>query len=184
MEENNSKQIFVIMCGLSGSGKSHVAKDYADTYGGVVVSSDAIRKELFGDESCQDNPGAVFNEFYKRIREYLKSGCSVIADATNLTIKERKSVLNNARGISCKKVVHIVAKSIERCVLDNEKRDRIVPNEVIFKQACRFQIPFYEEGFDEIVVQPVDNNIRTTPLSELIIKMNTFNQKTHIMMRL
>lgn len=41
-----------IMCGLSGSGKSTIAKDLAIKHNAEIVSSDAIREELFG--SCQD----------------------------------------------------------------------------------------------------------------------------------
>lgn len=55
------------MCGLSGSGKSSIAKDLAVKYHAEIVSSDAIREELFGSCQNQSDNEKVFNIFNKRI---------------------------------------------------------------------------------------------------------------------
>ena len=49
-----------LMIGCPGSGKSTIAKKMAQNTGAVIVSTDAIRGELFGDENCQMNPRLVF----------------------------------------------------------------------------------------------------------------------------
>lgn len=70
-----------ILVGLAASGKSTVASKM-EQKGAIVVSSDAIRKELFGDESVQSNPTKVFQIFNERIINALRRGDEwVVADA-------------------------------------------------------------------------------------------------------
>jgi hypothetical protein len=68
----------------------------------------------------------------------------------------------------------------EACITRDCGREHEVGEDVIVKQLMRFQIPFYEEGFDDIVV------VRTMPqsyntngwLEDLEDKMEDFDQKT------
>lgn len=46
---------FYMLIGLPGSGKSEIARQLADG-NTIVLSSDAIRKEFYGDETIQDDP--------------------------------------------------------------------------------------------------------------------------------
>ena len=71
------------MVGLPYSGKSYFVNKYKaenDEY----ISSDDIRKELYGDESDQTNPNKVFEIMYKRTCKALSENKSVWYDATNL----------------------------------------------------------------------------------------------------
>ena len=81
-------QEFVMLVGLPASGKSTVANEYMGK-GYLIFSSDAIRKELFGDENDQTDNNLVFNTLHNRIRTAMKDGFSVVYDAT----KDRKSVV-------------------------------------------------------------------------------------------
>ena len=68
-----------MLCGISGSGKSSwLAPDNC-----IKISSDALRLEMFGDETDQTHNSEVFNELHNRVRENLKNGKNVIYDATN-----------------------------------------------------------------------------------------------------
>lgn len=78
----------VILVGPSGAGKSTLATKYFDSR--EIVSSDAIRHELMGDFTRQDNNDAVFEEFYNRIFWRLKNGQRAVADATHLRASERR----------------------------------------------------------------------------------------------
>lgn len=93
-----------IMCGLSGSGKSSIAKDLAVKYHAEIVSSDAIREELFGSCQNQSDNEKVFNIFNKRIRESLNKNKNVIADATNITIKSRRAIVEYVRKLDVEKI--------------------------------------------------------------------------------
>lgn len=138
-----------VLCGLSGSGKSHYIhannKDNA-----VVIATDNIREELCGSVEDQSRNGEVFQEFHKRIRQHLKDGHDVFAEATNITMKSRRSILNTIKGIDCKKICVVIVKPIDECRKDNIGREHPVPDYVIEKQARKFQIPFLEEGWDKI----------------------------------
>lgn len=57
---NKEMPTFVLMVGLPASGKSTYAQELAEEMRAVICSSDAIRKELFGDENSQDNNEEVF----------------------------------------------------------------------------------------------------------------------------
>lgn len=153
-----NKPKLIIMVGISGAGKSSVAESISynlRTYGRdcVTVSSDSIRGEICdGGVQDQSKNAEVFQIFHSRIQEHLKSGLDVIADATNITMKSRRAIINAVKGIDCHITAFVVAKQIEDCLEDNLERQYPVPHHVILKQAGRFQVPFYEEGFDDIVL--------------------------------
>ena len=66
--------------GLPGSGKSTIA---AAQKGVTIISSDAIRNELYGDENILGKHNEVFELMLRRTREALLKGESVCYDATN-----------------------------------------------------------------------------------------------------
>ena len=91
---NNKVPTFVMMVGLPASGKSTYVKELAEEMRAVICSSDAIRKELCGDENSQDNNEEVFKLLHSRIKECLKKGVNVIYDATNINSKRRRAFLS------------------------------------------------------------------------------------------
>jgi len=142
-----------IMVGLSASGESSVAHEIAAREDAVIVSSDAIRGELSGGNCAdQSRTNEVFRIFNERIRDGLSAGRTVIADATELTMKARRSLLGGVGGLAQTVHVCIVVKNLEECIRDNKLREFAVPEKVIRHQVEGFQIPFYEEGFDEIMI--------------------------------
>lgn len=146
---------FVMLVGPAGSGKSTVAKEMLSEDNFVIVSSDSVREELFGDESIQGDPSHIFDICKERCVENLSNGNNVILDATNLARKKRKSFLNDIKNkvrtpFRCQCV--IVAITFEDCLKQNSQRDRKVPEFVIRKHFNQFQMPLYSEGWDEISI--------------------------------
>ena len=174
-----NKPKLYIMIGISASGKSTIAKQIAERDNCIIVSSDAIRGEICeGGVSDQSKNEEVFRIFHRRIKENLLKGNNVIADATNITIKSRKAIFNAVRNIDCYKVGYLVVKSIEDCIKDNKNSDRVaVPDEVITKQIRGFQICFYEEGFDKIIIHDFKYTIASDFIPNLLEKMRDFDQK-------
>ena len=139
-----------ILVGISGSGKSTIAKEMlGDT--AVIVSTDKIREEVNGSEADQSNAELVFELFHSRIRGALEEGKDVIADATHIGPRARAGTLQAAAGLSCKKIALVVDTPLEQCLRQNQIRDRHVPEEVIRRQAEHFVKPSPAEGFDEII---------------------------------
>ena len=95
----NKIPVLHVMVGISGSGKSTIAKEIANEENAVIVSSDSLRKELLGDENRQDANELVFNEYHKRIKNNLIKGKSVIADAINLTMKSRRALFADLKNV-------------------------------------------------------------------------------------
>ena len=83
------------MVGITGAGKSTIAAQIAASTGALIVSSDAIRGEIYGDENCQTDPGKIFNIVHQRIHKALVEGKDVIMDATNLSCKRRMTFLRD-----------------------------------------------------------------------------------------
>lgn len=144
----------ILLVGIPGSGKTTYANDYIEQNSNTIhLSSDAIRKELYGDENIQGNPGDVFSLMQKRAIEALNNGNDVIYDATNITRKDRAGII----GV-CPKFVkiecHIIWAPIEVCIERDSKRERTVGKEVIDRMLKRFQAPWYDENIDNLCVIP------------------------------
>ena len=142
----------ILLCGIPGSGKTFYAERIKDSYSYIVhLSSDTIRKELYGDESIQGNPSEVFSLMQNRAIEFLNNGYDVIYDATNITRKDRASIIAKCPKFSQIKC-HIIWAPIEICIERDAARERTVGKEVIDRMLKRFQAPYYDEGIDEIEV--------------------------------
>ena len=144
------KPVFLMVVGLPGSGKSTYIEKYYSNY--HVHSSDAIREELSGDVNNQDINKQVFNTLHKRVKEDLVAGYSVVYDATNISWKRRKAFLQELKNINCHKECVLMATPFELCVQRNNERYRVVPYFVIERMYKNFDIPWYNEGWDSIVI--------------------------------
>lgn len=143
---------FIMLIGIPGSGKTTYAKNYIEkNINTIHLSSDLIRKELWGDEATQGDNNEVFTLMQNRAIEALNNGQNVIYDATNVTRKDRSGIIS-----LCPKFVkieaHIVWAPIETCIERDADRERTVGKAVIDKMLKRFQPPFYDEGFAEIKI--------------------------------
>ncbi len=146
----------ILLVGIPGSGKSTYAQNKTKYDSNIVwLSSDAIRERLYGDASCQDNPGKVFEIMQKETVQALEKGFDVIYDATNITRKARAGILNIVPKYVQKYCVVIWAP-INICIERDKARERTVSKEVIDKMLKRFEAPFYDEGFDTIMVHVSD----------------------------
>lgn len=146
----------VVMVGLSGSGKSTFAQKLKEVYETalkkpvVIVSSDAIRAELFGNETDQTANEKVFAEVRKRVNNNIYKR-NVIVDATNISLKSRRSILDVVNNVpNCIKIAYVMTTPVAFCKKQNRFRDRVVPDYVIDRQSKAFEIPFFEEGFNEV----------------------------------
>ena len=146
---------FIMVVGLPGSGKSTYIEKYFSSYN--VHSSDAIREELSGDVNNQDINKKVFDTLHKRVKTDLAAGKSVVYDATNISWKRRKAFLQELRGLKCHKECILLATPFDLCVQRNNTRDRVVPYFVIERMYKNFDIPWYNEGWDSIVIAYADS---------------------------
>ena len=155
-----------VMCGLQCSGKSTKAKElkkmldeYGDSdYKTVILSSDEIRKEH--PEIANDN-NKVFSKLYADMNYFLRFGDNVIIDATNITNKSRRQIFSNLRE-DCVKCCWIMNTNYDVCLERLRERNKQedshkVPEDVLYKYYKSFEVPFYEEGWDNIYIYNTSN---------------------------
>lgn len=140
------KVIFTV--GLPGSGKSTFVKQLAISENAVILSSDAIRQELFGDATKQKSR-VVFRTLYERLNNLVAKGFSVIVDATNIERDRRVFALRKLPS-NIKKECYYFDTSYSICVARNQQRKRHVPLLVMEKMRKHLEFPTVGEGFDVV----------------------------------
>lgn len=183
----NKELKFIMLCGLSGSGKSAYAKKISRKFNAVHIASDNIRQAVYGDQRIQDNPSFVFETCQKAAIVNLNNGRSVVFDATNLRFKNRINILDavkkEVKDVNVTYECHVIVKPIHKCYDDDLDREYNVGKNVIDKQVRQFQIPFYEEGWDDIKLIGENNadfsfsNMENT-MSKLRVMGRGFDQHT------
>ena len=148
---------FYMMVGVPGSGKSFIANQILK---GTVVSSDAIRAELFGSEDDQNHNNEVFNELHKRVHALLAEGKDVIYDATNLSRKRRKNFIKELPA-DVEKIAVVAATELDIILKQNSERTRVVPEEVIMRMFKQMTLPRHDEGWDKISMLAHPSNKKT-----------------------
>lgn len=141
---------FYMLIGIQGSGKSTYVSDSG--INAVHLSSDALRKEFYGDETVQDNPAFIFEEMKRRTVAHLLAGNDVMYDATNVNAKKRRVLLSylKAQVKDLETNALYLYTDFEECVRRNNSRDRVVPYEVLKRTYKALQVPTYSEGWDNI----------------------------------
>lgn len=170
-----------MLIGLPGSGKSTFARNRVKFYDNkwretelVIVSSDSIREELYGTRSCQKDPTRIFEIARERVIDSLEQGYDVIFDATNITRKNRISFLNKIPAYT-EKFAQICWAPISTCIERDLKREFSVKANIIWKMAYKFQMPFYDEGFDHICISYPEDFNRKTYIEEDILNPSNIN---------
>lgn len=131
----------MVAVGLPGSGKS----TYLAKLGAPTISSDAIRRQLTGDEGDQSANARVF-----AIMRTLLAGDRplIYIDATNLTRRDRRQWFK--AGCEMEAIYFDVPLAV--CKARNAARERVVPEPVLDLMAARLVPPSREEGFSRVEV--------------------------------
>lgn len=145
----------IVLVGCSGCGKSTFADKYlSENPDTKYLSSDKLRGALGKDENDQTVTHLVFPIIKRNTEEYLKSGKSVLIDATSLNPKERKDYLNIAKKLDVDAIAYVFERSKAQLIANQQKRGegggRVVPEFVIDKMLQKYVRPTTAEGFKEI----------------------------------
>ena len=140
----------IMMIGLPASGKSTYARELCIKENAILISSDDMRQELYGDIDNQDDKSNLFQEIHRRIKNNLKQGNNVVYDATNISWKKRRQLLWDIKKINVIKECYFMATPYEICLKQNENRERKIPKHVIKRMYENIYIPQYYEGWNKI----------------------------------
>ena len=156
MDNPSISPILIVMIGPPGCGKSTLARAWqAAAPDRAIVSTDAIRAQLFGDAAIQGDWGAIWQEVCRQWAEAIAAGVDVLYDATNADRSQRQRVLHQAQAMGFRAIVAWwVQTPVAQCHRWNGQRDRQVPPEVIDRMAAQIDRspPSLDEGFDRVEV--------------------------------
>ncbi len=147
--ENKKQSTIYYMIGIPASGKSTYAEKLRGEKKIPSLSSDAIRKELTGNEADVDTVAheEIFRELQKRAFQLVRAGKDFIWDATGIDPKYRRVDLEvfKKHGAIIEGVLFVTPKEV--ALERNLKRQRTVPLEII------------ESMYDFIVKDPIDTEL-------------------------
>lgn len=167
----------IAMCGLQCSGKSTESERLAKEYNATIISSDQLRKE-----HPDWNNDTVFKTLYARMNNLLSLNTNVILDATNITIKSRRQIFLNLK-VDCEKICYVMNTPYNECLKRLRIRNQLpechfVPEDVLEKYYQSFEIPFYEEGWNKILIHNhIDASEGEDNLKRLHAACQGFNQQ-------
>lgn len=109
LESKKKKPILFITSGLTGTGKTTIARKFSIDYNANVISTDMIRKEIAGIDKFErhhddyntglyspDKMMQTYEKIFEKAENLLKKGTNVILDGTFKTQKLRKKALDIA----------------------------------------------------------------------------------------
>ena len=161
-----------LLIGPPASGKTTLAGVLAQLTGAVVLSTDVIRAELFGDAAVQGPWQAIEALLHQRIREAVAAGTPVILDATHARRPWRLAI---TQALTLPAPVEWIGwwlyTPLATCLQWNQTRQRLVPEPVIREMAAALADPAFEpsraEGFAAVVaVVPTDGRELETLLRD------------------
>jgi predicted kinase len=144
-----SKGIVVLAVGLPGSGKSSWFKRHNIT----PLSSDVLRSMLFDDPAEQRFQDLVFSNLRSMLKARLIARRPTnYVDATNLTPHERNNWVKLAKDFGYEAQAVFFDVPLEVCIERHNRRDRVVPEDVMRKMSAKLKAPTFDEGFAKITV--------------------------------
>lgn len=145
----------VVLIGAAGSGKSTLAARLfaADE----IVSSDALRAVVSGDEADQNVSGIAFRILHRTVAKRLAAGRFTVVDATNVVTSVRRPLIARARAAGLPVTAIVLDLDPDHVRRQNAGRTRIVGPDVVDRHlaAVRSTVDSGRlalEGVDRIVV--------------------------------
>jgi predicted kinase len=143
------KGVVVLAIGLPGSGKSSWFKRHNIT----PLSSDLLRALLFDDATEQRFQDLVFSNLRSMLKARLIARRPInYVDATNLTPHERQSWIKLAKDYGYEVQAVFFDVPVEVCLERNQRRERVVAEDVMRRMSGKLRPPTFEEGFGKITV--------------------------------
>jgi protein phosphatase len=145
----------VLLVGAAGSGKSTLAARLFAA--NEIVSSDALRAVVAGDEADQRASAVAFRILHRTLDRRLPSGLLTVVDATNTVAAHRRPLVRRAiiAGFPLVAIVLDLPRDVVHA--QNAGRGRIVDADVVDRHLASIRAMvdgrhLQLEGFDPVVV--------------------------------
>jgi len=145
-----------LLIGAPASGKTTLAAVLAKLTGAVVLSTDVVRAEMFGDAAVQGPWRDIEALLHQRIRQSVAAGVPVIVDATHARRPWRLAI---TQALALPDPVEWIGwwlyTPLATCLQWNQTRQRLVPEAVIREMDAALADPVFgpnrAEGFAALV---------------------------------
>lgn len=166
----------VVLVGAAGSGKSTFAARHFDA--DEILSSDAFRAAIAGDERDQRATGAAFRAMDRALERRLVAGQLTVIDATNVASRDRRGWVRAARRHALPLVAIVLDLPAPTVLAQGAGRGQVVGPDVVGRHLARLRRTvdldeLRNEGFDLVItlrssadVQTLDMERRSTHPSE------------------
>jgi len=171
-------RFLVILHGLSGSGKSHLARRLADESGALCLRSDVERKRLFGnaqDRYSEQANTKTYAHLHQLAEAALHAGYPVIIDAAYLKRSERaaaRQIAENAavpwRVLACEAPLSLIKQRISQ-----RQQTGVDPSEANWQVVCAQQ-SFIEPLVDDEIALRADTRQSTGQLLDVLRRSLNF----------
>lgn len=154
----------VVLIAAAGAGKSTFAARHFDPV--EILSSDAFRARIAGDEADQRATRAAFRQLHRALERRLAERRLTVIDATNVERSARVALLGRAAAVGLPALAIVLDFPPPTVLARNASRSaRVVDERVVLRHLARLREtldrpgpPFDGEGFGRVVVlrDPLD----------------------------
>jgi len=124
----------VVLMGAAGSGKStFAARHFAPD---EVLSSDAFRALIAGDEADQRATVPAFAALHRALEHRLGAGLLTVVDATNVTAHARVQLTRRARAAGVPAIALVLDLPLDVVLARNAARTRVVPEDAVRRHVA------------------------------------------------
>jgi protein phosphatase len=135
----------VVLVGAAGSGKSTFAAHHFAA--GEVLSSDAYRALLSGDEADQRRTRTAFSILHREVVRRLTAGKLVVVDATNVEHHARRALLERVHAAGVPAIAIVLALPPGVVHARNAARtERVVDSAVVERHLARLAVALGDGG--------------------------------------
>jgi len=148
----------IVLVGAAGSGKStFAARHFAPA---EILSSDAYRALIAGDETDQRATKSAFGRLHRELRQRLAAGSLSVVDATNIEPPARRALVTRAAAASLPATAIVLDLPPSLVLARNAARpSRVVSEAIVRRHLERLRVtldaratPLDGEGFGLVVV--------------------------------
>ena len=159
----------VVLVGAAGAGKSTFAARHFDP--SEILSSDAYRAMIAGDEADQSVTRAAFGRLHRDLGRRLGAGRLTVVDATNVDRSARRPLLK--RAIAAGLVAVAIVLDLPAAIVlarNRERPGRVVDTDIVERHLRRLRATvdaesggIHADGFANVIVlrDPLDVDAAT-----------------------
>lgn len=149
-----------LMTGVSGSGKTTFAKEFAHKNNLRYLNIDNFYLATFGNENTHEHEFDVWMMFYRAIEIASRDNVDIIIDTNAPTISNRDEIYNWFGQMFAENYIIFIDAPGDLCVRNNSNRGRVIPEDEMVRMIGKYERPHKEETrkWDNIYIVHNDNN--------------------------